>query len=137
MKKGFLFFAATLSLMLLNSSPARSADPSYSSTPASIIGRCPSAAVANIYTFAAENIVTMKDVHNELAQLMAFPSYYGANLDALEEVLRDFYHNDATIIFWPHSTEIATGLKGEFEKMMAVFADVSQLNEQGLCVILQ
>ena len=68
---------------------------------------------------------TPRDAHEALAQALNFPAYYGHNLDALHDCLRDL---DPTLLVIEHCAQCAEQLGPKWNGFISVFLDVQEEN---------
>lgn len=59
----------------------------------------------------------MAAIHDQLAQALAFPQWYGRNLDALHDCLTCLQQNLTLTLLWP---ELLPGLKRVLEDSAAI-----------------
>ena len=78
---------------------------------------------------------TVAGTHEYIAEKMGFPSYYGKNLDALEDCLGECGPNCAVIII--NLSHIYVSLGGYAHRLLEVFRDVSQEEDSFKLIIQQ
>ena len=78
---------------------------------------------------------TVADAHLYIAEKMDFPSYYGKNLDALEDCLGEFGASCTVIII--NASDIYLSLDGYAHRLLEVFRDVSAQNNAFKLIIQQ
>ena len=69
---------------------------------------------------------TKEDAHSYLKKKLAFPDYYGNNLDALYDCLTDIYDKQTIIIPEEIMTPLYLGTYGK--QMLRVFEDAAKEN---------
>lgn len=58
------------------------------------------------YNFNLAKSANVKELHAEFSEKLAFPEYYGANLDALYDALTDISETMVIEIYFPEVTQI-------------------------------
>ena len=77
------------------------------------------------YTVNGSNMLTKSDAHAELASALEIKDYYGANLDALYDVLGGFRGRIRLI----NTVQMLNGLKGYGCKILKTLFDAASENE--------
>jgi ribonuclease inhibitor len=75
--------------------------------------------------FDSAHVETIAELHNELARLLDFPDYYGANLDALYDCLSGEMELPLTFI-WKNYRMTKTKLGKDADKVLKVMNDFSR-----------
>lgn len=79
-----------------------------------------------IITLDCKDIKTAERLHQELAQALNFPDYYGKNLDALFDCLTEYRQDRELILTNWHDLEYA--LKDYSGKLLYVFHEACEEN---------
>ena len=74
----------------------------------------------------SEGIADRKSLHDALASQLAFPDYYGANLDALHDLLSA--ESETTCIVIEGEAELKAALGDYYTKLIRVLDDLSEEN---------
>jgi len=61
------------------------------------------------------------DFHNLLADKLAFPNFYGKNLDALYDILRE--RDESMLVVFMNSSNLKPALGDRYEKFIKVLED--------------
>ncbi|WP_186785933.1 barstar family protein [Paenibacillus agilis] len=70
----------------------------------------------NIHIIDCSEWKTEMDFHNNVAQILGFPSYYGKNLNAFNDCLSDMYPSESDIALVFLNFEILSGIDYEFSR---------------------
>ncbi len=70
----------------------------------------------------------LSDVHILLKNKFGFHDYYGANWDALWDLMRDVFLGDEYLVEIYGFKELNKGLQKECKKMIGIFDDIHDIN---------
>ena len=71
-------------------------------------------------------VTSMEDIHKMLAQQLAFPEWYGGNLDALHDCLTDLHEETELSIV--HSETLSATLGPAYVRLTRVLSDAAEEN---------
>ena len=71
-------------------------------------------------------VTSMEDIHKMLAQQLAFPEWYGGNLDALHDCLTDLHEETELSIV--HSETLPATLGPAYVRLTRVLSDAAEEN---------
>ena len=72
------------------------------------------------------SVASMEDIHRTLAQQLAFPEWYGGNLDALHDCLTDLHEEtDLSIV---HPEALLETLGPAYVRLTRVLSDAAEEN---------
>jgi len=92
----------------------------------------PVVAVTDLLTSAGWQVAVLPPVadeaafHREVAAVLGFPSYYGANLDALWDCLSDL--DAPTALVWQGWSELAIGEPHQWARVLQVLRERTESN---------
>lgn len=75
--------------------------------------------------FDSSHVETIAELHNELARLLDFPDYYGANLDALYDCLSGEMELPLTLV-WKNYRMTKMKLGKDADKVLKVMKDFAR-----------
>ena len=71
-------------------------------------------------------VSSMEDIHRTLVEQLAFPDWYGNNLDALHDCLTDL--GEETVIALLHGEILAEKLEAGYARLCRVLSDAAEEN---------
>lgn len=77
-------------------------------------------------------IRSLRELHMEIAHQANFPEYYGANLDALYDVLTE--SGDLHFVFW-HRDQLDDALRCGFDAIVEAIVEASEENDGIRCSV--
>jgi len=75
-------------------------------------------------------------VMEQVRSAFGFPDWFGGNLDALVDSLRDVEHQPGTVLLWDHSHGFADNDEVQFDKVLDVLVDRASTGEPAAFVTL-
>ena len=72
------------------------------------------------------SVTSMEDIHAALAQQLAFPEWYGGNLDALHDCLTDLH--EETHVSVVHPEALLETLGSAYGRLCRVLSDAAEEN---------
>lgn len=69
-----------------------------------------------------QGVKTLREAHQRIAELLSFPPYYGANLDALYDTLSGEIELPVKLI-WIAELQVGKALAKDLENILQVFRD--------------
>ena len=80
----------------------------------------------NVAVIDGGSVTAMKDVHHLLAEQLAFPEWYGSNLDALHDCLTDLHEETRITLLQPEL--LAETLGSGYVRLCRVLSDSADEN---------